>query len=82
MRLHQSEYYLACVGGRPLETDKGEIPVKPEALAWSERYWQQHFLKGKPVMTLAPGVVRGRKTGRMLLSARSLIGGAGELVVR
>jgi ADP-heptose:LPS heptosyltransferase len=55
MRLHQSEYYLACVGGRPLETDKGEIPVKPEALAWSERYWQQHFLKGKPVMTLAPG---------------------------
>jgi len=55
MRLHQSEYYLACVGGRPLETDKGEIPVKREALAWSERYWQQHFLKGKPVMTLAPG---------------------------
>jgi ADP-heptose:LPS heptosyltransferase len=55
MRLHQSEYYLACVGGQPLETDKGEIPVKPEALAWSERYWQQHFLKGKPVMTLAPG---------------------------
>jgi len=54
-RLHQSEYYLACVGGRPLETGKVEIPVKPEAVAWSERYWQQHFLKGKPVMTLAPG---------------------------
>ena len=55
VRLHQSEYYLVCVGGRPLETGKVEIPVKPEALAWSERYWQRHFLKGKPVMTLAPG---------------------------
>ena len=55
MRLHQSEYYLACVGGRALETGKLEIPLKPEAVAWSERYWQQHFLKGKPVMTLAPG---------------------------
>ena len=55
LRLHQSEYYLACVGGRPLEAGKVEIPVMPEAAAWSERYWQQHFLKGKPVMTLAPG---------------------------
>jgi ADP-heptose:LPS heptosyltransferase len=53
--LHQSEYYLACIGDRPLEIGKVEIALKPEAVAWSERYWQEHFLKGKPVMALAPG---------------------------
>ena len=80
MQLHQSEYYLSCVGDPALETGKLEIPLKPEAVAWSERYWQQHFLKGKPVMLLAPGVVRGRKTGRMRLSAWSRIGGGARLV--
>lgn len=52
---HQSEYYLACIGDRPRETGKLEISLKPEAVAWSERYWQQHLLIGKPVMALAPG---------------------------
>jgi ADP-heptose:LPS heptosyltransferase len=55
MRLHQSEYYLACVSGQALETGKLAITLKPEAIAWSEQYWQQHFLKGKQVMMLAPG---------------------------
>ncbi|HSE85438.1 MAG TPA: glycosyltransferase family 9 protein [Candidatus Binatia bacterium] len=53
--LHQSEYYLACIGAPPREAASVEIPLKPNALAWSERYWQQQFLKGKPVMALAPG---------------------------
>jgi ADP-heptose:LPS heptosyltransferase len=55
MRLHQSEYYLACVGDRALETGKLEIPLRPEAMAWGEWYWRRHFLEGKPVMMLAPG---------------------------
>jgi len=56
MRLHQSEYYLACVDDQAaLQADKREIPLKPEAMSWSERYWQQHFLKGERVMMLAPG---------------------------
>ena len=55
MQLHQSEYYLSCVGDPALETGKLKIPLKPEAVAWSERYWQQHFLKGKLVLLLAPG---------------------------
>jgi ADP-heptose:LPS heptosyltransferase len=54
-RRHQSEYYLACVGDPSREIGNPEISLKPEAVAWSERYWQEHFLKGKPVMTLAPG---------------------------
>lgn len=54
-RLHQAEYYLACVGCGSLETDELEVFLKPEAVAWGEWYWQQHFLIGKPVMALAPG---------------------------
>ncbi|HSE84992.1 MAG TPA: glycosyltransferase family 9 protein [Candidatus Binatia bacterium] len=53
--LHQSEYYLTCIGDRPLEIGKVEIPLMTEAVAWSDRYWQENFLKGKPVMALAPG---------------------------
>lgn len=55
MRLHQSAHYLACLGYPSVETGKPEILLKPEAVAWSERYWQRHFLDRKPVMTLAPG---------------------------
>src|SRR5215510_10778963 len=56
IHMHQSEYYLACVDDQAiLEADGLEIPLKPEAMAWSERYWQQHFLKDKQVMMLAPG---------------------------
>ena len=56
MHLHQSEYYLACVDGQAiLEAVRLEIPLQLEAMAWSERYWQQHFLKGKQVLMIAPG---------------------------
>jgi ADP-heptose:LPS heptosyltransferase len=54
-RLHQSEYYLACVGEQPLESERPVILLKPAAVAWSEGYWQQHALEGKPVLALAPG---------------------------
>jgi ADP-heptose:LPS heptosyltransferase len=55
LQQHQAEYYLACVGDRLRQAGRVEIPLKPEALAWTERYWRQHFLIGKPVMVLAPG---------------------------
>ncbi|HZD40372.1 MAG TPA: glycosyltransferase family 9 protein [Terriglobales bacterium] len=53
--LHQSEYYRTCVGAPPLEPAELKIPLKPAAIAWSAEYWQQHFIKGKPVMAIAPG---------------------------
>lgn len=55
IRLHQSEYYLACIGNPPLGATNLEIHLRPDALAWSERYWQQNFLEDKPVLALAPG---------------------------
>jgi ADP-heptose:LPS heptosyltransferase len=53
--MHQADYYLRCVGKQSPRVGMLEIPMKPEAVAWSERYRRQHFLIGKPVMALAPG---------------------------
>jgi ADP-heptose:LPS heptosyltransferase len=55
MRMHQADYYLACVGERWAESRTEEIPLKPEAIAWSEQYWRQHFLDRKQILALAPG---------------------------
>jgi ADP-heptose:LPS heptosyltransferase len=52
---HQADYYLACVGKQSLGVGILEIPVEPEAVAWSERFRRQHSLFGRPVMALAPG---------------------------
>jgi ADP-heptose:LPS heptosyltransferase len=54
-RMHQADYYLACVGRPSPETSIPEIPLKPEVLAWCEDYWRKHFLSGKRVIALAPG---------------------------
>jgi ADP-heptose:LPS heptosyltransferase len=54
-RMHQVDYYLACVGRPSSETSIPEIPLKLEALAWCEDYWHEHFLSGKQVIALAPG---------------------------
>jgi ADP-heptose:LPS heptosyltransferase len=54
-RMHQIDYYLACVGGLSSVAGVPQIGLRPEAIAWAERFWQQHVLSGKPVMALAPG---------------------------
>jgi len=59
--MHQADYYLGCVGKQSPRVGILEIPMKPEAVAWSERYRRQHFLIGKPVMALAPGSSAGEK---------------------
>jgi ADP-heptose:LPS heptosyltransferase len=53
--MHQADYYLGCVGKQSPRVGILEIPMKPEAVAWSELYRRQHFLVGKPVLALAPG---------------------------
>jgi ADP-heptose:LPS heptosyltransferase len=55
LQQHQSKYYLSCIGDHSREPRGVAIPLKPEAVAWSERYWQQNFLIGKRVVALAPG---------------------------
>jgi len=56
MWMHQADYYLTCVVENPSRPAAfPEIPLKPEAVVWAERYWQQHDLIDKPVLALAPG---------------------------
>lgn len=55
IRIHQADYYLACVGGQSQESSNDKISLKPEAVAWSDDYWRQHCLDGKRVLALAPG---------------------------
>ena len=52
--MHQADYYLACLGGS-FAVSVPQICLRPEAIAFAERYWQQHSLIGKPVLALAPG---------------------------
>jgi len=54
-RMHQSDYYLACVGRPSAVTSAPEIFLKPEARAWSESFYREHFLTDKQMIALAPG---------------------------
>jgi ADP-heptose:LPS heptosyltransferase len=60
-RMHQVDYYLACVGRPSPEPGIPEIPLNPEALAWCENYWHEHSLVDKQVIALAPGSGSPRK---------------------
>lgn len=53
--VHQADYYLSCIRGKGQGSAIPVIAPKPEMMAWSESYWAQHSLHGKPVLTLAPG---------------------------
>jgi ADP-heptose:LPS heptosyltransferase len=54
-RVHQLDYYLACVGGQPSATTIPEISLQPEAEAWSDEYWRHHGLGERRVMAIGPG---------------------------
>lgn len=49
------DYYLSCLGEKPLGNYYPEIPLRSDALAWCRKFWQHHGLEGKEVLVLAPG---------------------------
>ena len=53
--IHQADYYVSCISDVGQKLPVAMIAPKPEAMAWSEDYWMQHSLQGKPVLALAPG---------------------------
>lgn len=53
--IHQADHYLSCIGKENRQPNTPLIFLKPEALAWSVKYWEQHALHAKPVLALAPG---------------------------
>jgi ADP-heptose:LPS heptosyltransferase len=53
--MHQGDYYLSCLGLSPSHSPVVKIPLRPEAIQWSDAYWDGHGLKEKSVLVLAPG---------------------------
>jgi len=54
-QMHQTDYYLSCLGEQPSEMMIPKLPLKADADAWSASFWQQPALSGKPGLVLAPG---------------------------
>ncbi len=52
---HQADYYLRCLAAVELSRFSSAIPLRPEAIAWRNRYWRENSLDHKAVLTLAPG---------------------------
>jgi ADP-heptose:LPS heptosyltransferase len=53
--MHQTDYYLSCLGERTPCEPMPIIELRPEAVAWAEEYWRRQSLEGKAVLVLAPG---------------------------
>jgi ADP-heptose:LPS heptosyltransferase len=52
---HQADYYLSCLGLSPSSLLDVNIPLRPDAIKWSDEYWDGHGLTEKFVLVLAPG---------------------------
>ena len=52
---HQAEYYLSCLG-LSIDREQGAgIPLRSDALRWSEEFCNRHALNNKSVLILSPG---------------------------
>lgn len=54
-RMHVADYYLSCVGRRHAGTSLLSVPLRSEALAWSDRFFKDRGLEGERILVLAPG---------------------------
>jgi ADP-heptose:LPS heptosyltransferase len=53
--LHQSDYYLSCLDNTFRQPPGPNVALRPDAVAWSEKYWIKHSMDGRAVLVLAPG---------------------------
>jgi ADP-heptose:LPS heptosyltransferase len=54
-QLHQADYYLSCIGKAHERPRVPALSLRTADIDWSRKYWAQHSLNGKTVLTLAPG---------------------------
>lgn len=54
-QIHQADYYLSCLGKSHEHACVPMLSVRSADIEWSRKYWAQHSLNGKRVLTLAPG---------------------------
>jgi ADP-heptose:LPS heptosyltransferase len=53
--MHQTDYYLSCLGFSPGDRAALTVSLRPEALDWRRAFWARHALKNSPVLVVAPG---------------------------
>ena len=52
---HQASYYLGCVNAAGDLSAEPVIAVRAEAARWCEEFWDRHALRGRAILTIAPG---------------------------
>ena len=53
--MHQTDYYLSCLGKRAAGLPIPTILPKSGATEWVDHYWKQHSLENRAVLVMAPG---------------------------
>jgi len=53
--IHMADYYLSCLEEAYLRGPLPIIPIRSDAIAWGDCFWQGYGLEGRKVLALAPG---------------------------
>jgi ADP-heptose:LPS heptosyltransferase len=83
--MHQTDYYLSCLGLARRSLPAIDIPLCAEALRWRAEFSERHGLQNKALLVMAPG--SGAREKNWPLAHFAMIGrwwrerGAGEVIV-
>jgi ADP-heptose:LPS heptosyltransferase len=53
--IHQTDYYLSCIGWHSASSHEPEVELRPEAVAWYGEFCATHELHCQPLLVIAPG---------------------------
>jgi ADP-heptose:LPS heptosyltransferase len=53
--LHQTDYYLSCIGWDGASSLEPEVKLRPEGVAWCDEFCATHALRRRRLLVIAPG---------------------------
>jgi Glycosyltransferase family 9 (heptosyltransferase) len=53
--IHQTDYYLSCIGWDSAGSLEPEVKLRPEGVAWCDEFCATHALRRRPLLVTAPG---------------------------
>lgn len=53
--IHQTDYYLSCVGWNSAASLEPRVELRAEGLAWRNEFCATHDLRRRPLLVIAPG---------------------------
>jgi hypothetical protein len=53
--IHQTDYYLSCVGWDSASCLEPQVELRPEGVAWCGEFCATHELRRQPLLVIAPG---------------------------